>query len=54
MTIFDLPPSRAARDVEQWQTIIEWAEAGERAEAHEHHGHHGHHRHDEESDSDET
>ena len=29
MTIFDLPPSRAERDLEQWQAIIEWAEAGE-------------------------
>ena len=27
LTIFDLPRSRAARDVEQWQPIIEWAEA---------------------------
>ncbi|MBL8428430.1 MAG: ParA family protein [Dechloromonas sp.] len=27
MTIFDLPPSRAERDVEQWQAIIQWAEA---------------------------
>lgn len=27
LTIFDLPPSRAERDVEQWQAIIEWAEA---------------------------
>ena len=27
MTIFDLPPSRAERDLEQWQAIIEWAEA---------------------------
>jgi chromosome partitioning protein len=26
MTIFDLPPSRAERDVEQWQPIIEWVE----------------------------
>ncbi|HMW63711.1 MAG TPA: ParA family protein [Accumulibacter sp.] len=25
MTIFDLTPSRAARDVEQWQPIIDWA-----------------------------
>ncbi len=29
LTIFDLPPSRAERDVEQWRAIIEWAEAGE-------------------------
>ena len=28
MTIFDLPPSRAERDIEQWQAIIQWAEAG--------------------------
>ena len=28
MTIFDLPPSRAERDLEQWRAIIEWAEAG--------------------------
>lgn len=27
MTLFDLPPSRAERDLEQWQAIIEWAEA---------------------------
>lgn len=27
MTIFDLPPSRAERDLEQWRPIIEWAEA---------------------------
>ena len=27
MTIFDLPPSRAERDVEQWQAIIKWVEA---------------------------
>ena len=26
MTIFDLPPSRAERDIEQWQAIIAWAE----------------------------
>jgi chromosome partitioning protein len=26
MTIFDLPPSRAERDIEQWQPIIAWAE----------------------------
>jgi chromosome partitioning protein len=26
MTIFDLPPSRAERDLEQWRAIIEWAE----------------------------
>ena len=28
MTLFDLPPSRAERDLEQWRAIIEWAEAG--------------------------
>lgn len=28
MTIFDLPPSRAERDLEQWQAIIDWVEAG--------------------------
>lgn len=28
LTIFDLPPYRAERDLEQWQAIIEWAEAG--------------------------
>ena len=28
MTIFDLPPSRAERDIEQWQPIIDWVEAG--------------------------
>jgi len=27
MTIFDLPPSRAERDLEQWRPIIEWAES---------------------------
>lgn len=27
MTIFDLPPSRAERDLEQWRAIIDWAEA---------------------------
>ena len=27
MTIFDLPPSRAERDIEQWQAIIKWVEA---------------------------
>lgn len=26
MTIFDLPPSRAERDLEQWRAIIDWAE----------------------------
>ncbi len=28
MTLFDLPPGRTARDLEQWQPIIDWAEAG--------------------------
>jgi chromosome partitioning protein len=28
MSLFDLPPSRAERDVEQWQAIIDWAEGG--------------------------
>jgi len=28
MTLFDLPPSRAERDIEQWQAIIAWAEGG--------------------------
>jgi len=28
MTLFDLPPSRAERDIEQWQAIIDWAEGG--------------------------
>ncbi|MFZ2266686.1 MAG: ParA family protein [Azonexus sp.] len=27
MTIFDLPASRAGRDLEQWQAIIDWVEA---------------------------
>lgn len=27
MTIFDLPPSRAERDLAQWRAIIDWAEA---------------------------
>ncbi|MBT9519630.1 MAG: ParA family protein [Dechloromonas sp.] len=27
MTIFDLPPSRAERDLEQWQAIIKWVDA---------------------------
>jgi len=42
MTIFDLPPSRAARDVEQWRSIIEWAEAHVPQE---------HHKHDEDDES---
>ena len=28
MTLFDLPPSRAERDIEQWQAIIDWVEGG--------------------------
>lgn len=28
LTIFDLPPSRAERDIAQWQPIIEWVEGG--------------------------
>ncbi len=28
MTLFDLPPSRAERDIEQWQAIIAWAKGG--------------------------
>ncbi|MBS1161335.1 MAG: ParA family protein [Proteobacteria bacterium] len=28
LTIFDLPPARAERDLEQWQAIIDWVEAG--------------------------
>jgi len=27
MTLFDLPPSRAERDLEQWRAIIDWVEA---------------------------
>ena len=27
MTLFDLPAYRAERDIEQWQAIVEWAEA---------------------------
>jgi chromosome partitioning protein len=27
MTLFDLPPSRVERDMEQWRAIIDWAEA---------------------------
>ena len=26
MTLFDLPPSRTAKDLEQWQAIIDWVE----------------------------
>ena len=28
LTLFDLPPSRAERDLEQWQAIVDWVEAG--------------------------
>lgn len=28
MTLFDLPPGRVARDLAQWQPIIDWAAAG--------------------------
>ncbi|KAB2916411.1 MAG: ParA family protein [Dechloromonas sp.] len=28
MTLFDLPPARAERDLAQWQAIIDWVEAG--------------------------
>ncbi len=28
MTLFDLSPARVARDLAQWQPIVEWAEAG--------------------------
>ncbi len=28
MTIFDLPRSRVERDLEQWQSIIDWVESG--------------------------
>lgn len=28
MTLFDLPPSRVARDVAQWRAIIDWVEQG--------------------------
>ena len=28
MTLFDLPPSRAERDLAQWRAIIDWVEAG--------------------------
>jgi chromosome partitioning protein len=27
LSIFDLPPSRIERDLEQWQAIIDWANA---------------------------
>ena len=29
MTVFDLPPSRAEREMEQWRAIIDWVEAEE-------------------------
>ena len=28
LTLFDLPPSRVERDLEQWQPIIDWVNAG--------------------------
>lgn len=28
MTLFDLPPSRVERDLEQWQPIVDWVEGG--------------------------
>jgi chromosome partitioning protein len=28
MTLFDLPPARAERDLAQWQPIIDWVEGG--------------------------
>ncbi|PKO86981.1 MAG: cobyrinic acid a,c-diamide synthase [Betaproteobacteria bacterium HGW-Betaproteobacteria-12] len=28
MTLFDLPPARAERDLTQWQAIIDWVDAG--------------------------
>lgn len=28
LTVFDLPPSRAAQDWQQWQPIIDWVDAG--------------------------
>ncbi len=28
MTLFDLPPSRTARDLQQWQPIIDWVQQG--------------------------
>jgi len=31
LTLFDLPPSRAEKDLEQWQAIIDWIDAGEPA-----------------------
>ena len=27
MTIFDVPPARAEKDLEQWRPLIDWAEA---------------------------
>ena len=30
MTIFDLPPSQAARDWEQWAPLFDWIQKGER------------------------
>lgn len=31
MTLFDLPPSRAARDLAEWQPILDWVDAGSAA-----------------------
>jgi chromosome partitioning protein len=33
MTLFDLPPARVARDLAQWQAIIDWAEGSPAAPA---------------------
>lgn len=30
LTVFDLPPSRAAADLEQWRALIQWLEADDR------------------------
>jgi hypothetical protein len=27
MSIFELPPSRAEKDVEQWQPLLDWVHA---------------------------
>jgi chromosome partitioning protein len=29
LTLFDLPPSRVERDLEQWQAIIDWVQGGD-------------------------
>jgi hypothetical protein len=26
MSIFELPPSRAEKDIEQWQPLLEWVQ----------------------------